>query len=413
MKFKKTVFVGLLTLSIGFAAGSAHAAVLQVKNVKAFQQYPWSGKVYISYELLGEVAAGVESGAFVIAKDKATGQTYSSDSSDTSYLSGDIGTAEGQHRIVWDISAQRLTIDSTNVMFTVTYRVDERYCVIDLSGGANAASYPVSYMNMPPVGGFNTDTYKTTKLVLRRIEPGTIPTRDVNVTKPYYIGVFEVTQKQYELVMGTKPSYFYNATCYATRPVERVSYNMIRGASAGAGWPRSSDVDADSFIGKLRAKTGINELDLPTEAQWEYACRAGTTTHFNNGRDLIDDDDYSYDENLNAVGRYNGNGWPTSPSQDCTISAGTAKVGSYQPNAWGLYDMHGNVWEWCLDWGWGSFSGNDPVGPSSPPASTYRVMRGGSWNVNADRCTSTSINHGYPSNNYIHYGFRIAKILSN
>jgi formylglycine-generating enzyme required for sulfatase activity len=91
----------------------------------------------------------------------------------------------------------------------------------------------------------------------------------VTLTKDFYIGVFEVTQKQWELVMSNWPSCFNNIDVREVRPVEQVSYNDIRGSTTGAGWPVNSNVDATSFMGKLRQKTGIEAFDLPTEAQWE------------------------------------------------------------------------------------------------------------------------------------------------
>ena len=282
------------------------------------------------------------------------------------------------------------------------------YCVIDLSAGANAVNYPVTYLNEPPTGGFNTDEYKTNKLVLRRIESGTFimgddqsdETHRVTLTKPFYCGVFEVTQRQYELVTGERPSYFNNASYYATRPVERVSYNMIRGSSAGVEWPGSSAVDADSFVGKLRAKTGIVEFDLPTEAQWEFACRAGTTSNYNNGGSSEDD--------LRLLGRYAANGGSAGDgNQNCDPSGGSAKVGSYRPNAWGLYDMHGNVSEWCLDWYDNSLSyGLDPKGA---PSGTHHVVRGGGWDFNAQSCRSASSQSSYPTGSASCDGFRLAR----
>jgi len=278
---------------------------------------------------------------------------------------------------------------------TLCARAQELYCVIDLSGGTSAESYPVTYLDAVPSGGWS-DEYKTTKLVLRKISAGTFtmgsPTgelgRDesevqhqVKLTRDYYIGVFQVTQRQWELVMGTRPSYFTNDTCYASRPVESVTYNMIRGLSAGKGWPNSSAVDATSFLGVLRAKSGLT-LDLPTEAQWEYACRAGTTTALNSEMNLTNE---YHDAEMNKVGRNNYNGGLGS-LQECDWSHGTAKAGSYASNAWGLCDMHGNVWEWCLDWN-GSYSG-DATDPKGPSAGSERVMRGGAWGNNANYCRS-------------------------
>lgn len=246
----------------------------------------------------------------------------------------------------------------------------KRYCVIDLSAGPNAEKYPVTYMAKPPKGGFNTDEHKTTKLVLRRIEPGKFKMRgqyEVTLTKPFYCGVFEVTQKQYELVMGNNPSEFKGDM----RPVESVSWGMIRGDSAKYNWPSSANVDSSSFIGKIRVRTGL-KFDLPTEAQWEYACRAGTTSKFNNGGDSETD--------LKKLGRCNGN---QSDGKGGNSSHHTT-VGSYEPNRWGLYDMHGNVWEACLDWRGNLSSGvTDPQGPSS---GAVRVARGGCWRSSMSHC---------------------------
>jgi len=264
------------------------------------------------------------------------------------------------------------------------------YCVIDLSAGPTASKYPVKWLDAPPSGGFNTDEYKTTKLVLRRIEPGKFKMdgeHDVTLTKPYYMGVFEVTQKQYELVTGEKPSGFKGDM----RPVEKVSYDMVRGKGEGAKWPTSSAVDSTSFMGKLRARTRIDGFDLPTEAQWEYACRAETTSQYNNGGDSED--------NMKKLGRFvlnqKGRGHEESdanlarhvPDGKGGYSECHTVVGSYLPNAWGLYDMHGNVWERCLDWR-GDLSGRltDPVGSSS---GEYRVRRGGSWRNLASWCASS------------------------
>ena len=264
------------------------------------------------------------------------------------------------------------------------------YMVIDLSGGTTASSFPISYLDAVPAGGW-TDEYKTTKLVMRRIEPGTFVmgcTSDevgfwgddalnavctVTLTKPYYIGVFQVTQRQYELVTGKTPSYYSGST----RPVETVSYDILRGTDKGSQWPQSSEVDSGTFMAVIRQKTAINTFDLPTDAQWEYACRAGTTTALNNGTNLQDEFE---DSELDKLAQYRYRG------------TGTSVVGSYLPNAWGLYDMHGNVWEWCLDW-YGHGDGVpmvDPVGPTQPIdwSDPARVFRGGAHNRDARECRS-------------------------
>ena len=296
------------------------------------------------------------------------------------------------------------------------------YLVIDLSRGMSTSSYPISYLDEVPQGGWSTE-YKTSKLVLRRISPGTFMMgspdaetghsarevqHEVTITKPFYMGVFPVTQRQYELVTGKMPSYFFNESYYEARPVERVTWNDIRGESSTYDWPESSDVDASTFIGLLRRKTGIRTLDLPTEAKWEYCCRAGATSALNSGKGLTKKDAMR-DANMDKVGRYAGN-FPSGNvqySHGSDLSAGTATVGSYLPNAWGLYDMHGNVFEWCLDW-YDEFSADavsDPVGPAS---GTYRICRGGSWFRSATYCRSASRNSRSPSHeNNFENGFRV------
>lgn len=302
---------------------------------------------------------------------------------------------------------------------------ESTYMVIDLSAGPSASSYPVSYLSAVPEGGW-TDQYKTTKLVLRRIPAGTFTMgspegelgRDsgedqcqVTLTKDFYIGVFEVTQKQWERVMGDWPSCFNNATYRDSRPVEQVSYYVIRenpaNSAISTNWPQSSQVHADSFMGKLRTKTGLATFDLPTESQWEYACRAGATTALNSGKNLNLTGTESC-PNMAEVGRYWFNGG-SDFSHGGDTSGGSAKVGSYLPNAWGLYDMHGNVWEWCLDW-FGTYPGavSDPPGAAS---GSDRVLRGGSWLDYPSFCRSASRISFVPDAWYDTFGFRLSRTL--
>ncbi len=292
------------------------------------------------------------------------------------------------------------------------------YLIIDLSAGPSASSYPVSYTSAPPTGGW-TDEFKTTKMVFRRIPAGTFimgssedelgrysneTQHQVTLTNDFYMGVFPVTQRQWERVMGDWPSYFNNTSYRDARPVEQVSYNMIRGSSAGSGWPANNNVDADSFMGRLRARTD-RTFDLPTESQWEYAGRAGTTTALNSGKNLTAATGSC--PNMSEVGRYYYN-HPGDYSQSSSVGTegGTAKVGSYQPNNWGLYDIHGNVWEWCLDW-YGAYPGTvtNPKGPSS---GSYCILRGGGFDSSVPNCRSAFRGHRYPFDAWHNFGFRVA-----
>ena len=287
------------------------------------------------------------------------------------------------------------------------------YMVVDLSRGPKTnKEYPITYLADVPKHGWK-DEYKTDKLVLRRVEPGTFMMgspedevgrnvsemqHEVTLTKAFYIGVFEVTQKQWERVMGDWPSYFNNPKYRDERPVEQVSYNNIRGARDGANWPATNSVDAVSFMGRLRARTG-QMFDLPTEAQWEYACRAGTVAALNTGKNLTDKE---ICPNMAEAGRFKGNCGVAPPSSDTGV--GTAKVGSYAPNAWGLFDLHGNVWEWCLDWQ-GNSSGavSDPKGVS---AGTRRIVCGGNYIDLAKNCRAAARYRCPPESRAVSYGFR-------
>lgn len=280
------------------------------------------------------------------------------------------------------------------------------------------ASNVTAYAKLEDVPGGPTDRiYKTDKLLLRKIPAGNVtyrmgsPTTEasrnqynekphsVTLTKDFYLGVYEVTQKQWYNVSSARPSWFSNEDCWETRPVEKVAYGWPENPSAsirassdgGAGsWPSGDDphkVGSKSFFGILRRHSGLDLLDLPTDAQWEYACRAGTPGPLNDGTATTD--------TLPTLARYRGNSGYVSGSSlaaDVTSQYGTAEVGSYLPNAWGLYDMHGNVSEWVLDRfvsDLGTESVTDPGGTDSD-SNYYRGFRGGSWREPAKDCRNAS-----------------------
>lgn len=166
-------------------------------------------------------------------------------------------------------------------------RVPPAYVCVDLAGGTNAAAYPVAFYpdDKSVPGGITNDVYKMTQLLLRYVAPGEIPrlahmSQRCEITKGYFIGVYELTQRQWTLVMGDWP---FQLKGNPITPAADMRYDDIRGAKYGAGWPVTSRVDAESFLGRLRSKTGNLSFDLPTEVQWEYACRAGTESAYNDG----------------------------------------------------------------------------------------------------------------------------------
>ncbi len=260
----------------------------------------------------------------------------------------------------------------------------EKYVVVDISGGPDATTYSHTTLTAVPTGGW-TDDYKTNKVVLRLVPAGTAivgsPTRETGrspdeaqfqatLTKAFYIGVFEITQKQWLKVMGgTVPAAF--ATAGDTRPVESVSWTTVRGGT----WPGGTAA-AESFLGRLAQKAGL-AIDLPTAVQWEYACSAGLATALYNGKSI---GTKSPDPTLALLGHH-----------AAAATVGTLPVGGLLPNAWGLYDMLGNVGEWCLDW-YGAY----PTGVVSDYAglangqSTSRVARGGAWSDAAKNCRAAS-----------------------
>ena len=195
---------------------------------------------------------------------------------------------------------------------------------------------------------------------------------EVTLTKGFYIQTTEFTQGQWKAVMGNNPSGF--KECGDDCPVENVSWEEV-----------------DKFIQKLNELKNMN-FRIPTEAEWEYAARAGSTTAFANGE--IKEIYCGLDPNLDKMGWYCGNS-----------NNKTHPVANKQPNAWGIYDMHGNVYEWCTDW-YGDYT-DDNIDPHGPYKGSGRVIRGGSFLSNARDCRSANRNRYSPSYRYDLIGFRL------
>ena len=286
----------------------------------------------------------------------------------------------------------------SDTVITATFSAAS-YLVVDISGGTSAQKWPYRITTDKP--DVENDNCRGEELWLRYVPPGSYMmgspknengrgTREdqhkVTISKGFYIGVFEVTQKQYKLITDT--SYPNNKGAY---PCCKVNFEMLRGKDVGAGWPEHDRVNSSSAIGVIRSKTGLR-FDIPTEAQWEYACRAGTTTAFNSGNNM-----YDKGFNLKEICNY--------------LSSETLKVGSLKPNKWGLYDMHGNVWEWCLDWYVDNLGFDSAVDPKGPETGETRVLRGGYYRSEWYECRSAYRSNSEPDHNcsndtFQRFGFR-------
>lgn len=351
----------LIAAIVGMAAFASSASVT-ISDVIVRQQWPWNGKVNIDYILHGEegsqhdIAVTLRNGSSVITNECGS-------------LSGDlIGVTPGARRIVWDPAYNNPSYaEALMVNFSVSLSTaddDNTYMIVDLSGGASATEYPVSFMSAPPAGGW-TQEYKTDKLVLRRIPAGSAvlgsPTdekgrtarvetqRKTTFTNSFYMALFETTEKQFINVMGYDPNVLANGHADAN-PAIGVNYYLLRGTNtvAGSAYPASCvwpGHEATSFFGILNSKLpaaaltaaglGDYEMELPTVSQWEYACRAGTTGAWNNGTTITN---ATTDANAGLLAYYGG-----------ANTVAPVPVGGKASNAYGLYDMHGNVAEICRD----------------------------------------------------------------
>ena len=423
-----------LVCSLCGLAAFAAWALPEISDVQ-MTQAAGGGAVTISYRLSGGPAVvtldietnGVSIGRFGLGAPTGDANAWVTD---------------GAHRIKWRPANTLRTvgIDAVNARAVLTAWTPNRmpdYLVCDLTGG-DRPRYFVNEADLPGDNGVQSDIYKTEKLLLKFVrardvawsmgastnEAGFIgwnaeknaqvvgnqggePLRQVMLTQNYYLGVYEVTQDQYRRVMGTNPSTFATADDSAKRPVENVSYNMLR-VSTGKGWPSGGHATVGDFaLAQFRAKASL-ALALPTEAQWEFACRAGTGSPFADYRTIFGtaatakgENDATVVPELDDLGRYAGNGTET------------AVVGSYEPNAWGFYDLHGNVQEWVLDFcnPWPAADGLvvDPTGGTNAEAyaGTTRVLKGGAYNSSARRCRSAARRFNVPNGAQSSFGFRL------
>ncbi|MDR1837187.1 MAG: formylglycine-generating enzyme family protein [Treponema sp.] len=217
----------------------------------------------------------------------------------------------------------------------------------------------------------------------------------------------EVTQREYQEIMGTNPSNFrgddlpvenvswYDAVEYCNRRSEREGLMPAYTIDKGRSDPNNQNSN-DNVRWLITWNRNANGYRLPTEAEWEYACRVGTVTPFSTGNNITAN-----------LANYDGN-YPYNNNSRETYRQRTTAVGSFAPNPWGLYDMHGNVWEWCWDW-YGNYSSGAQTDPQGAVSGSYRVMRGGSWSSSGQFLRSAGRGGITPSARDGDVGFRIVR----
>jgi hypothetical protein len=326
----------------------------------------------------------------------------------------------GNRTITWEAREswpdQRFHDPALSVKLTA-WAADNPPDIMDIDLVNKTVAYYQS-VDFLPQGGLANDIYRTTHLVMKKVyaagqtftmgspadensNRGDETQHLVTLTNDYYLAIYETTRRQYTLLGCPEPNFGTAGVPYGNDdpnqcPQDRITYNRLRGTAPDINWPTTGSA-VGGYLATIRTTTGL-ALDLPTEAQWEFACRAGTTTAI-------------------YTGKANTGTWGNSVCNDIAWFTGTSTenphaVGGKQPNAWGFYDMYGNIMEWCLDW-YATYdtSVSPAVDPQGPSSGSDRVMRSSFYYDGSKGMRSAWRAGKNPTNANEQFGFRLCLTL--
>ena len=414
----KRYLIGIALAVLSAANGFAEVAV-NVTQVK--QDWPWSREVAVTFTLSGATEP-VDIDVTLSANGKSVQIPFGSVFGEATSLT------DGAYTLKIDPTKTEFASERilANAQVSLTPVTERLYMVVDLTAGINNLTpAAVSFRNTVDGSGTQwSDTYKSDKLVLKRVKATSFtmgntvgrsgygheaPQRQVVLTRDYYLGVYELTIAQYKKLGGGWPlkgedPYF--KADEPLRPAHCLRYGTLRGSTYTSIPPTSGSI-LDNF-GK---KTGF-VFDYPTEAQWENAAHAGvagerydgTVGTFSDAEWNTGIDSANY---LNTIAR-NANNYVTDDKTATADEGGLARVGSYEPNAWGFYDMLGNVAEWARDsYNGGSFGNAPAVDPCVLSSDANKVLRGGSYSENIQKCRATNRLQSRPTQAGTYQGVRL------